>query len=414
LENSNFQVSEPGAKGNRLEICTLGRFSVKKDDVLLSAVTGRLSKQWELFMYLLAHKEKLSPVEDIQDALWPEDEFTDPGKNLKNQVHRLRKKIDDAPITNNDSTVVYSNGCYSWNRATSYWLDAEVFEALCTEARSLADKDPAEAASKYREAISLYRGDFLPEFAQPEWVLPVRHYYRQLFLRSVLELLDLCMERKEYSEVAKICEKTFLIEKYDEDLHQRYIEALLEEGKTAQARAQYQYITALLYREFGAKPSSEMQRLYRLIKAKIGGIDLDFTDIRELLIEYQAADGALFCDADSFELICRLEKRRAKRANKPVSVATITLTGPDFRMPPPLELQEAMKSLEQVLLNNLRHGDVFSHWNESQFVVLLVDVDVKRAEVILQRIKDQFSKAFSKDIVIPRSSFHPLPLPKKS
>ncbi len=412
MADKKNQDDRSGLSGNRLEICTLGRFSVKKDGVLLSAVTGRLSKQWELFMYLLTHKEKLSPVEDIQEALWPEGEFADPGKNLKNQVHRLRKKIDDPAITNDSSAVVYSNGCYSWNRDTKYWLDTEVFEAYCAEARSLAGTDPSEAVVKYRQALSLYRGDYLPEFSQSDWVFPMRHYYRQLFLRAVLELLNLCMERKEYSEVAKICEKTFLIDKHEEELHQIYIEALLEEGKIAQARAHYQYITALLYREFGAKPSSEMQQLYRLIKAKVGGIDLDFADIRELLIEHQAAEGALLCDADSFELICRLEKRRARRASKPVSVATITLTGPDFRIPPPAELQEAMKNLEQVLLDNLRNGDVFSTWNESQFVVLLVDVGTNQAEKVLHRVKEQFNKVFSRDNVVPRSSFHSLSLSK--
>ena len=82
MTDRSSQVYTAGETSNSLEIYTLGRFSVKKDGVLLSAVTGRLSKSWELFMYLIANRDKLSPVEAIQDAIWPDGESTDPGKNL--------------------------------------------------------------------------------------------------------------------------------------------------------------------------------------------------------------------------------------------------------------------------------------------------------------------------------------------
>ncbi len=398
--------SLPGKPQNRLEIYTLGQFSVRRNKELLSAKFGRLNKSWELFIYLITHRDKLFPVEVIQEALWPEEEYSDPSKNLRNQVHRLRKIIDPEQQADKYSAVLYSHGCYSWNRDISYWLDVEAFENLCNQARSQAEKNPAEAMETYKNALSLYRGDYLPEFSYSEWVIPVRHYYRQLFIRSVLELLDLCKEVGKYQEMAKLCEKTFMVEQCDEEVHQRYLEALMKQNKMIQARSHYQYITALLYREFGSKPSTAMQRLYREMKNSIGELELDFADIKELLKEHQPQSGALYCDTEAFELICKLEKRRVKRENKSMYIATLTLTGPDYRLPPPSDLMNAMEKMKEVLFSSLRGNDVFTRWNESQFVVLLSIAGEKQADNIIARICERFSQSIPGDLVVPRSTLH--------
>ncbi|MEW6243779.1 MAG: bacterial transcriptional activator domain-containing protein [Bacillota bacterium] len=55
----------------------------------------------------------------------------------------------------------------------------------------------------YRKAISLYRGEYLPECPYQEWVLPARHYYRRIYLKCVsslvhlLNLAGLSMEKAE-------------------------------------------------------------------------------------------------------------------------------------------------------------------------------------------------------------------------
>lgn len=398
---------------NSLRIYTLGQFSVYRGPDMISPKSGRLNKSWELFVFLVTFRNKLFPVEVIQESLWPDSDSPDPLKNLKNQVHRLRKALDISPLERGYSSILYSHGCYKWNSEIDHWLDVEIFEDLCQKAAITAGNDPAQAVNQYLQALNLYRGDYLPEFPYSEWVIPIRHYYRRLFLNSVIRLLDLYKAKREFSELARICEKTFIIEQFEEELHLRYMEALIEEGKMSQARDHYQYITALLYREFGAKPSSAMQSLYRRVKISAAERDHGYEDIRELLKDSQENRGALLCDADSFELICRLEQRRAKRESRPLFVATLTLTGPDFRLPPPGELQEAMEKLKRVLLYNLRCGDVVSPWNESQFVILLSGVQSTQAEAILSRLTGLFNKSNPTDMVVPRGSLHPLGSPQK-
>ncbi len=395
-------------EGLGLEIYTFGHFKLSNGEKYLSGKLGRFNKSWELFMYLITNRDNLLPPEAIQEALWPDSEGSDPGKTLKNLIHRLRKKIDPPDGNQCDSVIIYSRGCYSWNRDLSYWLDAEAFESLCKQGRELSNSEPEKAVSKYLEAFYLYSGDYLPELNFSDWVIPTRHYYRQLYLRSVFELLDLCRKASSNSEIAMICEKAFLIENFEEELHLHYLEALLAEGKTAQARNHYQYITALLYREFTARPSEAMQAINKKICRGSSKTTLNFSDIQELIKGCQVFDGAMFCDPEAFDLICKLEKRRAVRGEHSLFVATITLTDPNFMQPPAHLLSEVMALQKDVLFNCLRKGDVFAQWNESQYLLLLPALSIACVESIMQRVVSNFKQKASKGDVIPRSNIHQL------
>jgi len=89
-------------------------------------------------------------------------------------------------------------------------------------------------------------------------------------------------------------------------------------------------------------------------------------------------------------------------------VGTLTMPGSDYRLPPPAELQETMIRLKKVLLTNLRNGDVFSQWNDSQFGMLLSGMSLEQAERILRRFDEKFGKNYFKELVIPRWSLHPI------
>lgn len=395
-------------EGLGLEIYTFGYFKLSNGEKYLSGKSGRFNKSWELLMYLITNRDILLPPEAIQEALWPDSEGSDPGKKLKNLVHRLRKKIDPPDGNQSDSAIIYSRGCYSWNRDLNYWLDAEAFESLCKQGRELSSSEPEKAISKYLEAFYLYSGDYLPELSLSDWVIPIRHYYSQLYLRSVVELLDLCRKTNRNSEITMICEKAFLIENFEEELHLHYLEALLKEGKTVQARNHYQYITALLYREFSARPSEAMQTINKKICRGSSKKTINFSDIQELTKGCQVFDGAMFCDPEAFDLICKLEKRRAVRGEHSLFVATITLTDPNYIQPPVHILSEAMAIQKEVLFYCLRKGDVFAQWNESQYLVLLPTVSLSDVEVIMQRVVSNFKQKAAKGDVIPRSSIHQL------
>jgi len=394
---------------DRLEIFTLGRFQVRFSGKPIFAEAGRSQKIGELFMYLITHRDRPASPEAILEALWPEQDYANPRNALKVLIHRMKLKLQTNGVSNASLLVNYLYGRYCWNRDLSYYLDVEAFETLCRQARELLPSAPYQAADKYREALALYRGDYLPECLYSDWVLPFRHYYRRLFVRSVSDLLALQKEHQLYSQLLEDCEKALFIDPFDEDLHLRYIEALLEEGKTTQARSHYQQITSLLYQELGAKPSPAMRRIYQtIVKKQEGQRGLNFNDLQKKLQERDRTPGAFLCDPDEFLLLCRLEKRRAEREDSTVHLAFLTLTGPDFQPPAAAQLQVSMEWLKQVLLSSLRRGDVITPWNESQFTLLLPGLSLEQGETVLQRIRGEFTQNPPGKGVILRSGIHPV------
>ncbi len=404
IESDN-QVLKENKTERGLKIYTLGRFSVYRGSENLSAKHGRFTKTWELFLYLITYRHKLTPLEKIYETLWPDEEWSDPKKNIKNMIHRLRKLIGDEETVTKNVAIVYSQGCYCWNCCSAYWLDVEEFELRCREAVELSEDNSISAVEKYKEALELYRGDYLTEFMELYWLAPARLHYHQLFLKSVLDLLKIYKKTRKYNEIVKLCENAFIIEQFDEELHLNYIDALIKVDKIAQARAHYQYITSQLYKEFGAKPSEALQRIYSVIKNKEKRHEFGIGDFKTILELYEQEEGSLLCEADTFTMLCQLERKRAKRQNSPLCLAIITLTSPDYRLPPPNELNEAMDTLNKVIMHNLREGDFYSRWNESQFAILLIDMDINMSEKVLLRIKNKADeKIKTKTAVVVRTS----------
>lgn len=346
-------------------------------------------------MYLITHREKPHSPETILETLWPDQEYADPNKAMKNIVHRLRQKLDGEKGNGTNSNILNFHGCYSWNADSHCWFDAVEFETLCLEARATVDIDPEAACQQYRQALDLYRGEYLPESPYSDWLLPIRYHYRRLFIDSVLRYMELLKEQKNYSLMIEECEKFIALERFEEEFHQRYIEALLAEKKVAQARSHYEHITQLIYQEFGAKPSATMRRLYSAILKQGMDTEISFTDVKEILHELDEAKGPLYCEREFFRILCRLEKRRAEREDRPVHIGLLTFAEASGFKAGSNKLKEAMEKLNGALSASLRKGDVFSIWKENQYVVLLPGATLEQAGAAFRRMRKGLKKDFA-------------------
>ncbi len=383
--NSSFEKQD-------LKIYTLGSFMVCRGDVRLSSDYGRSRKLWELFMFLITHREKPYSPEAILETLWPDQEYADPNKAMKNIVHRLRQKLDGEKGNGTDSAIINSHGCYNWNSDSSYWFDAEEFETICLEARAKAVTDPEAACHLYSQGLDLYRGEYLPESPYSDWLLPIRYHYRRLFIDSALRYMELLKKLKKYSLMIEECEKFIALERFEEEFHLRYIEALLAERKIAQARSHYEHVSSLFYREFGAKPSAAMRSLYGAIRKQGMDTEVSFTDVRDILHELDEAEGPLYCEREFFRILCRLEKRRSERENRPVHIGLLTFTEISELKPGSNKLKDAMEKLNEALSASLRKGDVFSTWKETQFAILLPGTTSEQAGDALKRTMKRLKK----------------------
>jgi len=375
-----------------ITIHTFGSFSIRQGPLVLIQQHGRSKLLWEIFLFLLSNRPRSFHPEIILQSIYPHKKYNDPGAVMRNQLYRLRQELafdnKEASLANN---LVYSSGRYRWDNRSWCTTDAEQFESLVDKARELAREHPAESISYNLEALKLYKNGYLADFTDSDWVIPFRSHYHDLYLSAVLELGALFKKKKAYRDISYICEQALAIDYFDERVHIILIEALLASGLTNQARAHYDEATSTFYREMGIKPSSAMKSLYRAIKHQSGDYELNPALFAEhLTANIDNCEGACIVDPEVFRHITRYELQRDEIKSRPLFACLLTLTGQGYAMPNQDILEEAMDQLNQAILKSLRHKDVFTRWNDAQFLILLPDFEREQANKVLERINYNF------------------------
>jgi tetratricopeptide (TPR) repeat protein len=287
-----------------------------------------------------------------------------------------------------------------------FWTYSK-FEDILNEANRIREIAPLKAIELYKQAIGLYRGDYLAENGYSEWLVPLRNHYNRLYIQSLLRLVELLKEREEHDQILDVCERGLSIEPLEEVLHIYFIEALLKLGQMKHALSHYEYVTSYFYRELGVKPSAVMRNLYKKIQAhneEKGEMTLSQIKIR---LEEENISGALFCDLDYFKFIYNLELRRSTRLPTTNYLGLLTLISKGTGVASQQKIKEIMGSLRQLLYASLRKGDLFSFWNDTQMVFILFNIKEDGLGKIEERIEKNFHQQGKADIFNLELSFGP-------
>ena len=387
-----------------LRITTFGRFRVECQGRILSEEPGRASRPWELFKYLLTSRGRDIPSDTLIENLWEDEGPKDPGRALRNVVYQLRQMLDagDDPGV---PYIVLSRGFYQFNASSQYWLDAGEFEQLKTQAKELSTVEWLESIQLYRRCLSLYKGEYLPSQLYADWVLPVRSYYRRLFLETFLDYVRLLKMNDDLPAVGAACEQALQVEPLEEAIHLQFIDFLLRTGKAKAARAQYNYASSLFYRKMGVKPSSDMAEAYKRINAQT---ELPKQSSDHSMLGQHGSSGADLCEPELFRLICKSEKQRLRSTGANMFVASLQLKGTNDD-----SAQESIAVLSDILKGALRQGDKFCHWKPRQFLILLPVADEERVEKIIRRIGERYERQCDAKDQILDSWCEPLQLVKE-
>jgi two-component SAPR family response regulator len=381
-----------------INIYTLGKFYVSQGNAVISESSSRSRRMWEVFKYLLSFRDQSVNPEEILERIWPEKDYSDPGTAMRAQVFRLRQalKNEDSEPSISDN-IIFSQGAYRWENKVECWIDVDQFEAYLRQADDLVVSEPNQAINLYRQAISLYKGKYLPESTYSEWSEPLRAYYHDLYLNAIYALADLLKSKRAYGDIIQLSEQASAIDYFDENIHVIMLEALIAEGQTARARAHYNEVTSAFYREMGVKPSDEMKKLYRQVGIETGSFELDLSTIQENLKSKKAVSGAYYCDPEMFRYFYKLEQLRSERNDHPVLLCLITVTASNFAKPPAEQLKGVMHNLKDVIMSSLRKGDLVTSWNEAQYLLLLPGLNREQAIMVLERIENSYHSRYTLD-----------------
>lgn len=363
-------------------IQTFGQFDVRKRGSSLLAASSGTKKIWELYKFMLTHRGHSFTPEALMDQLWIGQVYTQPRSTLRKQMHRLRKILSEESCPDSIKTLTFSNGYYRWNDNLQLQLDSDFFENFSKQGDELKNTSPEQALEIYTKALALYRGDYLPECTEQYWVFSFRNYYRNLYLKTVLNAEELLKIKEDYDHVIDMYHNAIQIDIYEEVFHIRLLEALILKGEYRQALEHYEFITEFYDREMGIKPSLEMKNIYKRLRAA-NNTDYSEANVQDTLDSESLLENAFYCEPDVFKGIYELERRRNERTQQCFEVGIITVS--EIRGQTLSQSKLRMSHIKNQLYEKLRKGDTFTSWNQGQFIVLLPGMDSESTENVLKR-----------------------------
>lgn len=372
------------------QVTMLGGFSMTVNGNTISDDMNRTHKLWNILSYLVVHRNRIVPQAEFLEQFWPEESGAAPVNALKTQLYRIRTMLK--PLFGSDfQPIVSQKGGYQWNPKIQTDVDIDEFEFLCQRTKR-PDTSLAKQETLLKEAIELYRGDFLPKLSNGSWVEKLSEVYHNLYLEALTDYAAILEKDDLYEKIIEVMQKAIAIHPLDEKLHTSIIRSFLNQGKNAAALAHYEYATDLLYRNFGLQHWQELRDLYDQIMATEQAFETELAVIQQDLGETSRKTGAFFCEYGCFREIYRLEARRAIRSGTCIHIALITVLNHDGSIPPLKILPKTMDQLYEVIEQTLRCGDVVTRYSSAQYAIMLPDANLEESEMVVGRVLSQFRR----------------------
>jgi predicted ATPase/DNA-binding SARP family transcriptional activator len=243
----------------------LGPVSAWTDAGVLAPIPGL--KVRALLADLLVHSGHPVSSDRLVEDLWGADHPANPSGALQVRVSQLRKALDDAEPGARDLVVSRSPGYL----IDTDDVDAARFTALAERAQETAD--PRQRAALLTDALALWRGPALADFADEEFARAAIARLEEQRL-AVLELhAEARLELGEHSLMAG--ELGDLVARYPlrERLRAAQLRALYRAGRQSEALDSYQDLRTHLADELGLEPGPELVALHQAILEQDPALD---------------------------------------------------------------------------------------------------------------------------------------------
>jgi DNA-binding SARP family transcriptional activator len=211
-----------------------------------------------LLAVLLLHSNEVVPADRLIDELWGEDAPERAAAALRVNISRLRKGLPRDVLTTRSPGYVVRLGRDE--------LDLHRFERLVDEARGLLARGlAADASEGLRDALSLWRGPALTDFAYESFAQAAIARLEEIRLAAVELRIDADLALGRHDELVGELEALVAEQPLRERLRGYLMTALYRSGRQAEALDAYKDSRRVLLDELGIDPSPALQELERAI-----------------------------------------------------------------------------------------------------------------------------------------------------
>lgn len=372
----------------RIEL--LGGLSVWADGQQLVDNAAKINKPWQVFCFLVLNRMVPSAPARMISALWPDEKLSDPGNVLKNTVYALRREFK-AATSPKESPILFENGGYICNPHITFEVDVEQFEKACTGGMAAEGE---KKVTQLTEAVSMYKGDLLPQLDAEVWVMPLAVYYKKRYSDCVQALCGLLYETRRYSELLAEATAANQVDPMEEEYYLYIFRALYALGMHRVIIPTYHKTARIFSEELGVSPGTEIQEIYRAASEKIDQIEQDIMiikdDLREVTQDNRPINGPLYCTYDVFKYLFQMVARSSERSGASIVIILLTLQGEEGRLPAAKTLSAAMSQIKALILGGLlRKSDTLARYSKSQFIIMLSIEQTGGTDAVLNRLRQK-------------------------
>jgi len=256
---------------NELRITLLGPLVVTRDERPIPDSAWHSRQERRLLGILLTARGLRVPVERLIDWLWPDAAQDAATITLRSVVSNLRHALEPESGARAPSRYILTRpGGYAWNAKSDASIDTDAFLAHL-QAAPAADRRPnlADRAEQrraaLRQAIELYRGDYLADEPDAPWATTLRESLRERFLSALQELAELQIAGGEHDAAIELARRGLEYDRLHEPLYRVLMHAQASGGDVAGALQSYERYRRMLDEELGAAPSAQTQALHAAI-----------------------------------------------------------------------------------------------------------------------------------------------------
>lgn len=168
-------------------ISTLGPFSIRQDHSHLPISGFGGPKPLMLLKALLLHGSKDVPKEVLVDILWPGTQKSAGERNLKINIHRIRKALEPFAVKQFGHVYLIQKAGKISLAPDLVTVDTTEFTALVRQGRALeAEGDIDGALACYTKTAGLYKGNYFTNDPYLEGIVQNREMYQ----RTCIDILE--------------------------------------------------------------------------------------------------------------------------------------------------------------------------------------------------------------------------------
>src|SRR5215469_10770342 len=258
-------IAEVTGEG-RLRFAVLGAFRVERDG---RGVDLGPRLQRTLLAILVVEAGHVVPVDRLLDLLWRDEPPAAAIASVQAYVSQLRRVLEPDRAPRAPARVLVTQDPGYVLRVADGQMDALRFQAMARQAHNdLAAGQPVAAAARLEDALALWHGDPLAEFAGEPWAVPVVARLTEAHDLAAEDRIDAWLALGRHAEAAAELEAMVEARPLRERRWGQLIIAAYRCGRQADALRAYQRCRTVLAGELGLEPGPELRRLEAAVLAQ--------------------------------------------------------------------------------------------------------------------------------------------------